>query len=317
MIKLIKNVCIFLLPFLLLVISIYFIDPYSYFHKSGNNELKRNIASISDYGRRLNLISYKNNPQPNVILGYSQADKIKLTSIPEPGWCKLTFGGADTWEVIESFNVIKNNPNLRNVVIDINAFNYMQACSRVYSKTSSHSYKAIQLLNHPHQYLYDKEVIWSSFIYLKSIISSDSSYLNRGKPNLDREKFWEHQMNTGKNVFNGNPEISRTELLQSLREIKTYCDSNNIKIQVFSSLMHTDLQKIAKEFKLKYFLPDMIETFGEIRDFAYPNDYTAASENFGDPFHATSDSIYINAIWKNDNTYCRVINRDNIHKISD
>ena len=315
MIKLIKKVFIFLLPFLLFLLSVYLIDPYDYFNKGKMNELKNKIAFISDYGRRLYFISYKKNPEPNAILGYSQAGVIKIPNIPEPGWCKLTFGGADTWEAIESFKVISANPGLKKVFIDINPFNYIVACSRVYNKASSRSYQAIQLLSNPSKYFYDKEVVWSSYMYLKSRILRDTSYVKLGNPEGTKDIFWEDQLKTARTSFKGDPEISRKELLKSLQEIKQYCDLHKIEIVIFSSMMHTELQDIARDFKIKVFLPDIIGIFGEIKDFAYPNEYTEIRQNFGDPFHVSSDSIYINALWKNDNTFCKIITKKNIDNV--
>lgn len=313
--KFIKRIFIFQIPFIIFTIVIFIIDPYNYFRNTKQNEYKNHIAYSSDWGRRAYLISYKNFTTSKVILGYSQANKIQISNIPESNWCKLTFGGADTWEVIESFEIISKNPKLKKVIIDLNAFNYIMACSRPYIKELSPSYKAIELLDHPMQYFTDPVVVESTFSYLKFMLVNDTTYLKKGKPSEIREMFWDSQLKLGEDVFKSNYEVSRKKLKQSLNEIKEYCDSKNIEIVVFSSFMNIELQEIAKEFKLKVFLPDIIEIFGEIHDFTYPNAYTKNKENFEDPFHASSDSVYIKALWKNDTNYCRVVTKDNINDI--
>ena len=313
--KFLKKSVIFSIPFISIIFITFIIDPYNYFRNTKQNEYKNRIAFIPDRGRRTYLISYKNFPKPNVILGYSQADIIQISNIPESNWCKLTFGGADTWEVIESFEIISKNPKLKKVIIDLNSFNYIRSCSTPYVKTFSRSYKAIELLDHPMLYLIDPVVAESTLSYLKFILINDTTYLKKGKPIETRERFWDSQIKLGEDVFKSNYEVSRKKLKESLYKIKEYCDYKNIEIVVFSSSMNIELQEIAKEFKLKVFLPDIIEIFEEIQDFAYPNAYTKNKENFGDPFHVTSDSVYINTLWKNDTTYCRIVTKDNINDI--
>lgn len=307
--KLLKNLFLFSIPFLLCAIIVVLIDPFDYFELSlfKDNQIKTDIARKVDSHRRYKLINYKKNPKDNVILGASQTIRILEENIPSDNWANLAQGGASMDDKIATFWHVMEHHKVDTVFFALDPFNYANSSGRsVHSVTQT----ALELIDNPLLYFFDKYVLEATVSFAGSFFK-DTVIVNEN-PDATRDDFWATQLVKVKNRMT-TPIMSST-LREELQAIKSYCDKNNIVIVAFVPIAHSDLFYIEEDFLKSYFFPEIVNIFGTVYDFHYPNSFTSNRDNFGDPFHAVGDSIYINTFWKQDTTLCHIITKENINQ---
>lgn len=321
MLKFLQKGLLFSVPLLFIFISVYIIDPYYLYHK--NRLFNQTIYDIDysfDQGRRFKIISYLNNPKPNIILGASEINLIHERNIPEEGWHSLSFGGAPLQESVDIFWRIVAEHNIKKIILAPEFIKFYNDCiGEYYTWGSSQSAKAYELYDNKLDYLLDKNAIKSAWYYLLSEFGIENS---SNKPKMTKEEFWQHQLSYAEGQY--SQIVSENEFEKSfakLRNIASYCKKHNIEVQVVIPIQHKDLTLI--EFNeisysiYKRYLLSLIKTFGKVYYFDYPNRVSINNNYFSDPFHYTDESTYINAIWHSDDSLCIIMEKEEDIEILD
>lgn len=311
--RLLKLGIVFLIPFLLYILFIVAVDPYEFVHKS-NDPLKRKICLEEDYGRLTYSIDYMRNPKPNIIFGASQPNKIDIDNIPEDGWCKMSFGGATMQEYIKAFWLTTQYNKLEKVIFMLDSYGYSMSINGRSSRYDQ-AYKIVT--SSPQLYFVNKNVLNASISYIFQKVG----FSKKKKKQLpEKSVLWQSQLELALSVFQLHPDYADySDLSNSMCEIKSYCDKKNIQVLLCTPIIHSDLYNTTIQTApdvYEGFISDMVEIFGDVMDFGFPNEYTNDSIHFGDPFHVSSDSVYIQSIWGEDKAYYyRVIDKDNLNEV--
>lgn len=274
---------IFAVPILLWGVVLAAIDPYGYWGKdvgaTDQSELK--IAGTLN-GPLLKLNRFKTSPTSGILLGDSRVNGLEASEIEAVSGGKkftnLSYGGGSAKEVILSFWYAAETTELEEVYIGINFFNYTELLQR------DRVTEAMAIMKSAPSYLS------SRFVNKAVVTILMQRYLKRtttlGKPKMDRNAFWNSQLKYADTALSGYSHPKET--LSELRKISEYCDSNGIKLVIFSSPCHQDLISKVHEHDLvaqrQQFREEM-SSLGTFLEFNYPNSFTENAENFHDPFH--------------------------------
>lgn len=306
---LIKGI-IFALPLIVIFVVVYIVDPYYLYHKDRSfSQEMYDIDYSFDQGRRYKIITFLNDPKPNIIMGASEINVIHERNIPEQGWHSLSFGGAPLQESLDLFWKMTKTHEIKRIIFAPEFIKFYNDClGEFYSWNASHSSKAFELFENKPDYLLDKNVIRATYYYLVSELGVSS---DKNKPNMTKDDFWHHQLMFAEGQYNQRvADATFNKSIAKLKEFAGYCRDNDIEVTIVIPAQHQDLTKI--EFRdvsypiYRQYLSSLIEMFGTVYYFDYPNQVTSNFDSFSDPFHLTDESIYINALWKNDDKYCLV-----------
>lgn len=300
----------FLIPLLVIFMTVFLVDPYNLYHKGRPfSQEKYDIGYSLDQGRRYKIITYLNHPDPYIILGASEINLIHERNIPEAGWHSLSFGGAPLQETLDLFWLIAESYEIKKIIFAPEFIKFYNAClGEFYSWNTSQSCKAIELYNNKLDYLWDKNVIRSSFYGLTSQIGLVN---DKNKPQMTKEEFWGHQLSYGESQFSQTvSEGAFQKVMSRIQEMADYCQQHNIEVSVVIPAQHDDLIKV-EYGEVSYpvyreYLSHLVDLFGKVFFFDYPNRLTNNAELFSDPFHFTVDSLYIDTLWRGNETDCLI-----------
>ncbi len=279
-----KKFLIFLIPVVLYILLVIFIDPYNYFTLSKgivSNEIKRKIAyEISN--PLYELIEFEKQPSPYVLLGSSQTGIFTPDVVKEftgHRFMNMSYGGGTMPEIISTFWELDKYTELKEVYIGISFmdFNGSQYRNRVP--------EAIKIKSDFLSYIFSKSVLESTFLILKAVIFNIKVKI--GRPDMSADKFWKYQLDVTANRFLATHTYP-AGYYESLKKISEYCNKNNIKLVFFIPAGHVEVQKKIPEFNMQAgenkFKEDL-KKLGDVYDFNYPNELTKERNNFSDPFH--------------------------------
>lgn len=283
--KFIKSIAIFISPLIILSVVLYGVDPYSIFRQENNNklrELKKQISYRINYPL-YKITQYYYNPTDIIVLGDSRAgnlNKSDFDSIANENITNLAYASSSINEITETFWLANSIHKLKKVYIGINFNQY-----NVYHRNDRVK-EAIILRNSKLSYLYSRYCIKSSFYILHNLITNRNIEIE--KPPFTKEEFWEYQLKETAPLSYKKYKHPST-YYNALHAISEYCLTNNIKLVVFISPTHIDLQSKIKEFgrEKEYiqFLNDLSSLDCDVFDFNFENSMTKSKQNFGDPYH--------------------------------
>lgn len=284
------NITTFLIPFIMYVLLVIYIDPYSLIFTGKNkkiNEISLKIAQPLNYSL-YKLSNFSKNPTDVIFLGDSRTDAINTSyfnNLTGKKSSNLAYGGGTLPEIIESFWYASKTHNLKEVYIGIN-FN-------LYSKQNNMNRvkESIGLIESPLSYVFSKYCLKSTFLIIKALITTQE-ISNIEKPKLSKADFWKHSLESSANNFYRIRSYPK-EFFDQLTEISKYCKSNQIKLIFFTPPTHIDLQLKVKEFNLvseELKFKNDLSKLGLYYDFDYQNKITKNKNLFGDPFHS-NDSV--------------------------
>lgn len=299
MIKFIRYAILFAIPFLIWFLIILVTDPYDYWGISPfeGDKQKLEIAKLEDHGRRLEFISFKQNPRRNIVIGDSQLQHIDFGS----SWAQLSTPGSGIEDEIFILKKMAEYAKIDTVMIGINPYEFVRVSSAPLPVTKS----AFKIIDSPYYYFFDRCVYSVTFNFLLKRLKGDTT-VDKELPNMNKDEFWKQQLLSGKQHL--EKRANRKVREAQLTEIKDICEANQIIPLIVVPMAHTDLYEMYKEYVEGEFLEMLKSHFDVIYDFYVPNDFTSDKENFGDPFHANNDNqYYINAIFHGDSTYCRIL----------
>lgn len=288
--KFLISTIVFGIPFLFIAVFLVYIDPYNIIRiekDSKIQQLKFKIAYHLHYPL-YQLQHFDNAPTDIIILGDSRAkalDKKVFEANEHQKITNLAYGGGTIPEVIETFWHITEKRQLQKVYIGLsfNLYNALNNKNRVIEANEIRSSYA--------SYLSSKYCIKSSFLIAESMLTNEQ--IEIGKPPMNRESFWEYQLNYEAEHYLKNY-VYPEEYFKGLHEISAYCTKNNIKLVFFIPPTHVDLQEMIGVYGLEKeyerFLSDLKLLKNPIYDFNFSNEITLYKDNYGDPLHF-NDSI--------------------------
>lgn len=319
MIRFYKKLFLFCFPVIFVFLIVVYIDPYYLYHRDREfSKTKYDIGYSFDQGRRYKIFSFLNSPKPNIILGASEINVIHERNIPEDGWHSLSFGGANLEESIDLFWKIVEDNKIERLLFAPEFIKFYNAClGEFYAWNSSQSARAYDLYNNKLEYLVDKNVIRSSYY---CILNDWGIENKRGKPQLTKKEFWKHQLEYGreqysKKIFSDNLE----RIYSRLKEIGTHCKANDIKVIIVLPIQHVDLISLEYSTDIypiyRDYLFNLINIFGSIYYFDYPNPNSMNDEKFSDPFHYISADVYLESLWGTNEDYLLLDSEESLLKI--
>lgn len=319
--KFLLNILFFISPFLVLFAVIGIVDPYDFFRES-KNERKRHICKPFDWGFLQYTIDYKRAQNANMIFGASRPDVIQCSDIPENDWGKMTFGGATIPEYLQAFWYCTEFGKLKKIIIATDVYGYLYS----FPSNSGRYDGIIDLVSHPYRYFYSQFVWNATWAYLESFTPSTSPIGGGIKGTND--EMWLSRIKSTQDICLNNMPKSENELYEKIaqissmfRRVKQYCDDHIINVVVITPIISIDIYNMyMQHFPIVYdmVMRNLVDIFGTVVDYGWPNAYTSNKQNFSDPMHVKSDSLYIRTMWhrgSEQSDYCRYIDRSNIDEI--
>jgi len=204
------------------------IDPYEYFSFNLiiEHSQKKKVASRINYVL-WKLIHYKRTPYPNVIIGDSRLNVINTdlsNMIDGQEYFNLSYGGGTLSEICSTFWWVKNLAKLKRVYMGI-SFNHYNK-NNLRNRVSG----AVKIIENPHLYIINRDVINSSYRLLKGMIIDRSE--NIENPDMSQNAFWDYQLNTITSRYYSSY-IYPSNMYDQLKEISKYCKNNGIDLATF------------------------------------------------------------------------------------
>ena len=299
---------LYLLPFIVAILTVYIVDPYYLFTGEDQFDEQKYLVGYSyDQGRRYKIFTYFNNPTDNIILGASEINIISEHNIPEEGWHSLSYGGAPLQESLRMYWVAQNKHKLKKVIIAPEFIKYYNAISSTtgdpyyanFTWEVSQSAKAIEIYDNKLDYFVDKYTIESTLQCIKSLVGDKSS---RSKPQGSKEDFWQSQLDYAEQQYSGDifPE-KKQEIWALFSAIKEDAERRGVEIRIVLPIQHIDLLRL--EFQdvvyetYKEYIAFLTKTFGEIYYMAFSEDISNNQDCFSDPFHCIMEEYYVDKLF--------------------
>src|SRR5262245_64199418 len=119
------------LPFAVLALTVWLVDPYCYFGDCPSEERRGWDEIASRVSPPLwKLTSFRRNPAPNILLGDSRMallDPVQVASIARRPFANLAYGGGSLKEAIATFWLADRLVALRSVTVGVNLDLYNEA----------------------------------------------------------------------------------------------------------------------------------------------------------------------------------------------
>jgi len=282
---LLRKGSVFILPIFIWIILVIIVDPFNYFNLLNKISKEVKIESAQKLNSLLyNVLDFKNNPQPNIIIGDSRIRKLPTDRIKEitgDSYYTLHTNAAKFNEIIDLFWEVNKYSKLENVILGIN-FNIYNEYA--YSDRVTDVKKLIET---PLMYIFNQDILETVFLTLKKQIQGIKK-----EPKRDGKKFWEYTINTtAKNQYSKwkKPE----NIIERLKEIDAYCKEKNINLTLLIVPNHRDFHDRLVEFELvekERLFKQELKIMSNVIDYDFPNQITNCRDCFGDPLH-TTDSI--------------------------
>jgi hypothetical protein len=281
--KFIKNILLLIIPFITYTILVLLIDPYNYINSSSliDENLKKSIAEHIE-PHLFKLISFDNNPKPNISLGDSRANGI-FNCTKTSNFADISYGGGSINEMIQTFWYVADNFKLDTVIMGINFNLYNKYNTRFWVE------ETIERKSNFFKYFFNRYTFQSTILILKSVFSHKE--ISLGKPHLTKEEFWQYQLNVTAKKFYEKFSMPDNYYFE-LERISKYCRENNIKIIFWIPPTHMEFQDRIKDFNLieqeKKFKEEL-KTLADLYDFDFPSELTYNRDNFSDPMHFNNE----------------------------
>lgn len=305
--KLITNLILFILPFLLYAGVMFFVDPFNYYDVSKiiNDTVKFKAANPINY-QMWKLNNFRNSPRPNIILGDSRANRLRPENIEEKTGMKfssLSYGGGSLLDAINTFWIANNTVQLKNVYFGINFDVYNELLS------NDNVEQAESISKNPFNYTFNKVTFEALVSTVKAALTGKDPKI--GVPDMDTTEFWKWKIQEGpKRSFSKYK--YPVSYYKDLKAISDYCRTHQIHLVFFSPPTYYELQKRISDFNLdkenEKFLRDIKSLGSKYYDFDYKNNFTLNANNFSDPVHVKNDSLLIEELFLKNINIAKVYN---------
>lgn len=242
------------------------------------------------------LLEFKNNPSNNILLGDSRTDSISTEELKKcngQDYYNFSYGGGTLQEAIDSFWYATSITKLKNVYIGIN-FNLFSDNNNMNLVEEAKS-----IIKYPTSYYFNSFILKVSLYNLKYKITNKNLYLET--PAMSKEEFWTYQL--GDKVTGAFYEQYKwpSNYIEQLKDIKKYCDENNINFVIWIPPTHIDLQKKVEDYK-EY--KTILKSITQVIDFDTVNEITENRDNYKDPYHFNEDIMKLIVKKYGQNNFC-------------
>ncbi|MEL6673506.1 MAG: hypothetical protein AAFR61_14985 [Bacteroidota bacterium] len=278
-----QKLFLFALPFLLGIAGIVWLDPYGFIGADSPEEMesRKHIAFPLNY-TFWKYNQYRQQPKPNILLGDSRMEALTEEQVREVSgkdYFNFAYGGGTVPEMIQTFWFASQQTQLKKVVMGLNFGRYNAFVKE------NRCQEAQNLLDYPYMYLFNQSVLKSSFYLMKEKLGGTKTQI--GKPLMDREAFWEHQLDFLARRF--YQEYAYPEsFFHQLKEIADYCATHEIALSFVILPTHAELQdqiiRYGRQQELTKYKADL-HLLGRVYDFHQKNELTLDKERYKDPFH--------------------------------
>lgn len=286
----------FSIPFFLIFLIIFIIDPYEFidvFHVIDAEQkvkvYKRSDESEPRGSMLWKVIHYDRDPKANIIIGDSQGKNIKTSLIKEVSgkdYFNFCLPGSSYETMFETFWHATEKCKLESVFFQVAFMNY----------NAERSYNlfhfAQEYVDNPYLYFIKKEILFDSFFNLYYQFNKDSTLVQKSYEYDSFEKL-DKLSSYRLKLFFGSYSYP-TEYYNELKRIAEYCEKNNIKLEfiilptykkTLDYLKNNDLLAMRGKFKRD------INSLGAVNDFDHPGMITENRANFIDYFHPRNNVI--------------------------
>lgn len=294
--KYIKKGLFFSIPFVLIFIFIFIVDPYEFINISHIIKSEYKIESYkrsdesSPRGAMLwKVIHYARNPKANLIIGDSQGKNISESLIKEisgKDFYNFCIPGSSYETMFQTFWFTVDQCELESVYFQVGFMNY--SGNRSYSLF----HFAQDYVDDPYLYFVKKDILFDSFFNAYYQISKDPALVQRSYEYDSFEKLDELSNYRLKLFFSDYS--YPFEYYMELKKIVDYCHEKEIDVKfiilptyykTIEYLESNNLITMKDKFK------DDIKSLGFVYDFDQPNEITKSRENFSDYFHPKNHII--------------------------
>jgi len=280
--KLFVKLALFSIPFVIYLLIVGVVDPFSYFKSNDivKIEVKDKISKHVE-PHLYKMIAFDNNPTTNIIIGDSRSNRFyESISVHSNKWSPLGYGGASLNEVLDTFEwLVDKEFKVDTLLVGINFNLYNKYNKRMWVE------ETIERKSNPFSYAFSSYTARSTFLILKDHITGKSDTI--GKPKVSRAKFWDTSVKRYGSKFYAHyayPEYS----FQRLSAMASYCKQKNIELIFWIPPCAKEINDIIDEYGLtlenERFIND-IKSLGKLHDFNSDESITSQRDNFTDPSH--------------------------------
>ena len=292
------RILLFSIPFILYGLLVVAVDPFNYFGTRNliSTDLKEDISLKINYAM-WKMLRYRRDPVPNLLLGDSRMMSLDARLVSETSgrpYANMAYGGGSLREAIDTFWFATEHCRLETVFfgLNINTFNAGNTKDRVS--------EVLAALDNPLLYFTNNNVLIAGQKLIRAAITGRKPAI--GVPNMDREAFWDYQLNQITKVYLSHYRYPQA-YLEELREISEYCRAQGIDLNFLLFPNHVDLQRKVDEFDLtgeSARMRDDLGRLGRVLDFAFDNPMTSTRENYLDPYHFNAETMarIVDAVWR-------------------
>ena len=305
------NLFIFAAPFIVVALTIIWVDPYNYFfHNANNGDVKKKIAYKLNY-TLWKIIEYKRNPLPNILLGDSQMGRLQsdhISEITNNKFYNFSYAGGTLPEMINTFWFATETTKLEKAYFGI-SFNHFNAHNYAKERVTS----ARQIISNPLLYLVNRNVLSATMHLIRNKITGNIAQIER--PPMNRKRFWTYALNVPTKRYYTNYKYPKS-WYEDLRRISEFCRDNDIDLKIIILPTHTQLQAKVQEYGLvkeyEVYIEDLAE-LAVVYDFNIKNHWTEDKSNFEDPRHFKSRLAreLIREIWGLKKNWVRIASINN------
>lgn len=276
----------------------YIIDPFNFNNKFKLGLNKDKISYKMNY-RLYKIIEYKNNKCENILLGDSRTDALSIEDIKKvsgENYYNFAYGGGTLQESIDSFWYAASLSKLKNVYIGI-SFN-------LFSDNNNMNLieEAKSIISLPLNYYLNSFILKVSIYNCYYRLTNNNLY--NEEPSTDKEGFWNYQLGPKVTGLFYEKYKWPENYIKELKEIKRYCNENDINLVFWIPPTHIDLQNKVKEYHLEKEYSEYkkaLKSISKVIDFDTYNEITIDKENYKDPYHFNNNIMrgLVRKIWAN------------------
>ncbi len=277
-VKLVK----FSIPFIIYLIIVSIVDPFSYIYANSlvKHETKAQISQRIE-PHLYKMIAFENNPKTNIVIGDSRSNRFYETiSVHSDKWSPLGYGGASLNEILSTFDwLVENDYKIDTLLVGLNFNLYNKFNKRMWVEENN------RRKSNFFSYAFSSYTAKSTFLILKDLVSSKSDTI--GNQRYQERKFWEASVKNYGKKFYDNYSYPETGY-QRLSKISEYCNQKEIELIFWIPPCAKDINDITDEYGLssenERFIND-IRGLGNLYDFNSDVTITSQRSNFTDPSH--------------------------------
>ncbi|MDF2882797.1 MAG: hypothetical protein K0R54_3354 [Clostridiaceae bacterium] len=294
--------CRFIITIAFIIMTIfainYLVDPYNYNEKYNLGFDKKEVSYRMNY-RIYKILEFKNHPCNDILLGDSRSDSIsteEIKNVSGQEYYNFSYGGGTLQEAIDTFWYAAKITKINNVYMAIN-FNLFSDNNNMNLVEEAKS-----IVKSPINYYLNSFILKSSFYNLEYKFFNIDPYSE--EPEMNKEAFWEYQLGDKITGYFYSKYKWPDNYIKQLKEIKSYCNENNINFVIWIPPTHVDLQNKVKDYNLQEEYKQYKSTLKSITtviDFDTVNEITTNKDNYKDPYHFNENvmKLLVKKIWAN------------------